>query len=274
MRVFHKAGSDIVEISKQVGRYNTAPYEISYTAGDFIYLAVDFPMNHFWVKIGDVNNDISAEMSVHYWSNNEWVEVVDLNDETVAFASSGFVSFTPNRDEPWEKESSNYSGESVDGLEDIVVYDKFWVRISFDQTLTSDVELKFIGSVFSSDDDLYSEYPIFNDSNFKTAFASGKTNWEEQHCVASELIIQDLKRKNVILGKEQILERSILVPASVSKVAELLFNAFGRDYNDSREAAKNNYDKRIDLSQYIIDKNSDGIPDPKEITHRQGWLSR
>jgi len=101
-----------------------------------------------------------------------------------------------------------------------VVYDKYWVRISFDLTLGATCALSFIGNKFSDDTDLFYEYPIFNSSNFLTAFKSGKTDWEEQHVKAAELIIDDLQKKSVIIGAGQILDRKKFIGASVCKVAE------------------------------------------------------
>jgi hypothetical protein len=107
-----------------------------------------------------------------------------------------------------------------------------------------------------------------------TSFETGKANWEEQHVKAASLIIQDLKKKGIIVGSEQVLEKSILAPASVCKVAEIIFNAFGRDYNDQRLAAKEEYEKRMDLSKYLVDTDNNGILGPEEVKYTQGWLTR
>jgi hypothetical protein len=155
-----------------------------------------------------------------------------------------------------------------------VVYDKYWIKISFTQNLDAGIELEWIGNLFSEDEDLFAEYPLFNDQTFLTAFESGKLNWEEQHVKAGDLIVQDLKRKNVILGSEQILDRSVLLPASVCKVAEIIFNAFGKDYQDHLLRAREEYNRRIDLSKYVVDSNNNGIQDAQETYASQGWLSR
>lgn len=274
MRIFFKDGSGINEISKQINSYKSDTYLLTMTDTDAIYIASDFPFNHFFLKMGSVVNSESADMQVSYWSDNEWIDAVNINDYTGAFSSSGFVDFTPDKDESWERSSTNYNGEIIDDLTSINVYDKYWVRIKFNASLTPAIELKWIGNKFSDDDDLYSEYPIFNDSTFLTAYETGKTNWEEQHVKAAELIIADLKRKNIILGKEQILDRAILMPASTSMVASIIYNAFGSDYETQRTQAKNNYKERIDLSKFITDVNNNAILDPEELRVTQGWMSR
>lgn len=274
MRVFFKDGSNIQEITKQINKYKSDTYMLTMTSSDAIYIASDFPLNHFFIKVGAVVNESPSEMIIDYWSGQGWTPVVNKNDYTEAFSQSGFVEFTPDRDVSWTCESSSYGSNSVQGLESIVVYDKYWLKISFTNNLDPSIDLEWLGNLFSQDDDLFSEFPIFNDQTFLTAFETGKTNWEEQHVKAAELIIQDLKKKNVIFGAEQILDQNVFLPSSVCKVAEIIFNAFGKDYQDQLNGARNEYMKRIDLSKYLIDKNNNGIEDAVDVVSFEGWLSR
>ena len=274
MRVFFKEGSSIQEVTNKINRYKSDTYLMSLGTSDAIYIASDFPLNHFYIKMGDVVNQVSSIINVKYWSNETWKSVVHVNDYTDSFSRSGFIEFTPDKDEQWTLDDTNSKGNVISDLSGVVVYDKYWIKITVDTTLTNAIELEYIGNVFSDDNDLYSEYQIFNDSNFLTGYEAGKTSWQEQHVKAADLIIQDLKRKNVILGAEQILERDILLPASVSKTAELIFNAFGNDYTDQIARARAEYKERIDLSKFIVDSNNDGIANPYEVRNAQGWLSR
>lgn len=274
MRVFFKEGSNVLEITKQITRYKSDTYLMSLATTDAIYIASDFPLNHFFVKMGAAKNLVASELVIDYWSANGWVPVVHINDYTESFSQSGFIEFTPDRDEHWTRENTNSSGQSVDDLESITVYDKYFTRIKVGTTLTDNIELEFIGNLFSEDEDLYSEFPIFNDASFLSCFESGKIDWQEQHVKAADLIIQDLKRKGIICGPEKILERDILLPASVCKVAEIIFNAFGKDYEDQLNRARKEYEKRLDLSQYMVDTNNNGIKDAVDVQYKQGWLSR
>jgi hypothetical protein len=274
MRIFFKESSVITDISKEINKYKSDIYIMSLGTSDAIYIGADFPFNHFYVKMGEVVNELNANVNIEYWDGTNWISAVHINDYTYAFSQSGFIEFTPDRDEQWLMESTKASGESITGLETITVYDKYWIKITVSSNLTSGIELSWIGNKFSDDDDLFSEYPIFNDATFLTGFETGKLDWEEQHVKAAELIVQDLKRKNVILGKEQILERDILMPASVAKVAEVIFNAFGNDYSEQRQHAKEEYLRRVDLSKYVVDTNNNGITDAVDVRYSQGWLSR
>lgn len=274
MRVFFKESSNLIEVTKQINKYKSDTYLMSMGISDAIYIASDFPLNHLYIKMGDVVNDINSSIGIQYWDGTNWISSVNLNDYTYAFSQSGFIEFTPDRDEQWLMESTKASGESITDLETITVYDKYWMKITVSATLKDNIELQWIGNKFSEDEDLYSEYPIFNDNTFLTSFEAGKSTWEEQHIKAAEIIIQDMKRKNIIIGKEQILERDILSPASISKVAEIIFNAFGNDYNEQRQHAKDEYLRRMDLSKYSVDTNNNGIVDAVDVRFSQGWLSR
>lgn len=273
MRVFFK-DSSVKELTNLVNRYKSGTYDLTMSSTNYIYIATDFPLNHLFVKLGTVVNLVPSTMSVSYWSGKTWTPVVHLNDYTNGFSNSGFVEFTPNRNSNWNLDTTSGNGNQVTGLESITVYDQYWTRISFSVSLTPAVDVEYIGNVFSDDDDLYAEFPLFNDSNFLTCFEAGKTTWEEQHVKAAELIIQDLVRKNIIIGAEQLLDRNILRPAAVSKVAEIIFNAFGKDYVDQLNRSKNEFINRMDLSKYIVDINNNAIKDTKENAANQGWLTR
>lgn len=263
MRAFYSGN----EITKYVQRLDQSSFSFSYVSGQYFYIASDFPFNHLFFKLG-TKNDIAATMKVEYYGSN-WNEVVNLEDETNAFFNDGFVQFTPNRNNGWSAVP-----DSTDLGLPYTVYDKYWLRVSFNQTLKPNVAFSYVGNKFTDDSDLFAEYPVFNDVNFLTAFASGKTNWEEQAIKAADLIIQDLQKGGVIVAPEQILDKKRFIGASVCKVAEIIFTAFGNDYIEQKKAAKEEYLSRLDLSQFNVDYNNDAILSPGEIVTRQNWLQR
>lgn len=274
MRIFFKDGAGISELTNKLNKYKSGTSVLSITDTDAIYVATDFPLNNFYVKMGEVINEESSVISISYWSGMGWVPVVNLNDYTSAFSQSGFVEFTPDRQVSWGMSNSNSAGQFIPELSTVTVYDKYWIKIEFSVTLTADIELDWFGSLFTDDEDLFSEYPIFNDANFLASFEAGKTTWQEQHVRAAEIIIADLIRKKVVMGGEQILDRKKFIDASISKVAEIILNSFGNDYVEQRKVAKEEYSKRLDLGQYSTDLNNDGILDSTDVSYRQGWLSR
>lgn len=274
MRVFYKDSVEISEITNHIKRVDSEYFTMDYISGDYIYLLSDLPFNHFYLSLGETVNAVSSSMKVEYYSSNGWVEVVNLNDLTGSLGASGHIDFTPDRQVSWIMRSTNDSSDKIEGLEGISVYDVYAVRVSFSDDLTEGVELNYIGHNFSDDIDLFSEFPIFNDSDFLTAFKSGKTSWEEQSIKAADIIIKDLKAKNVIMGAGQILDRSLFTNASIQKTAELIFSSFGSDYLNQKIEARKEYSQRMDMKIFKVDTNNNAIPDAKENTYKQGWLSR
>jgi len=265
MRIF----KNNTELTDKIERLDISTYSLTMTTTDFLHVATDFPFNHLYLKIGETKNLISSTMKVEYYGT-AWTEVVEVKDDTSALSTSGYVSFTPEKFNQW---SYVINSNDTLGLTK-VLYDKYWARISFSVNLTASIDLSFVGLKFNDDTDLFSEYPVFDDSNFMGAFKTGKTDWEEQEIKAAMIIVEDLEKKNIIVGPEQILDRKKFLGASVCKTAEIIFNAFGNDYIEQRKAAKEEYSKRLNLSQYNVDTNNDGVLDQKEIATKQGWLSR
>lgn len=117
MRIFFKDNSGVIEITNKLNRYKSDTYLMTMAPSDAIYLASDFPLNHFFVKMGEDANIINANLSVHYYGSQGWAPVVNKNDYTNCFLKSGFIEFTPNKDVPWLMSNTNSNGESVEGLE-------------------------------------------------------------------------------------------------------------------------------------------------------------
>jgi len=274
MRAIVKLSGVLNDLTKEFEKYKSGQATLSYISGDYLYLGSDAPFNHFYFKMGDVVNAVSASMAVEYWRNKEWISMIEVIDETSALSSSGFVSFVPNKNHNWSKSHTNFQNQVVSGLEGVVIYDLYWARISFSQTLTSNIKINWVGHLFSDDEDLYSEYPQFNSTSLKTCFEAGKIDWEEQHVKAADLLIKDLKRQGIITNTTQILDKEVYSLASVSRVAQMIFTSLGDDYSDNVSSAKEEYKARLDSSIYRIDSNNDAILDDKEKGSRQGYLSR
>lgn len=274
IRVFQKSGATLTDLSNGLSKYRGPGIDLTYSSGDYLYIGRDLPFNNFYLKLGTTVNAISATMVLEYWDGRAWVPTVEVIDETNALAQSGHVTFTPNREKGWNRESTSGSGESITGLESVVIYDKFWLRISFSATLTPAIDVTWLGQIFSDDIDLYSEFPVLNSANLLSCWETGKTNWQEQHAKASEKMIQDLIHQGIIQSGEQILKRQSYNLAATSKTAELIFTGLGDDYTDDAVKARESYKDRLDLSIHPVDKNENAILDTKEKFERTGFLTR
>lgn len=275
-RILYSDNGTISDLSNEVNNFHSESFELSdFVANeDYLYVGNIVPFNHFYLKMATASI-ASATMSVDYWSGQQWRPVVELIDNTEGLTQDGFITWVPDRDYAWvQSDTGGGSGQEITGLTSVTIYDKYWIRISFNNDLTDACSLSWLGQKFSSDEDLGSEYPELVTSNVLTSFEAGKTSWEEQHVKAAELIVRDLIKQKIIFAKGQILERESFMLPSVSKVAEIIFNSFGDDYQDQKLAARNEYKSRLDKSIYDVDYNLDGELEPGEMSARQGFLSR
>lgn len=272
MRFFHLASSTLVDYSNEVDRYLTENATLTYTSGDYLFIGQDLPFNHFFVKLATANAQ-NRTMTVEYWDGDQWRAMVEVLDDTSGLQASEFVEFTPDRDYLWSRDHTNYNGETITGLTDVVIYDLYWVRISFSGTL-DEVEISWIGNKFSDDLDLYEEHPRLNNSTLKTLFESGKTTWEAQHVKAAEIIIRDLKAQGIIHSPGQILKRQDYKLPSISQVAKLIYQGLGDDFKEDVVEMHNDYKSRLKTPLHKIDIDGDGRLGVAEKFRGQGWLSR
>lgn len=238
-------------------------------AQDFLYIGSRLPFNNLYIKL-KVPNTTTSEMTVQYYSNG-WTDVVELIDETDGLKQSGFINITPNRDTSWVKQTDS---STISGLETVTIYDQYWLRISFDVALDVTTELDWLGSIFSDDNDIAAEFPDLIKTSVLTSYEAGKTNWQEQHVKAAQILEHDLINRGIIDGSENILDRSWYRDASVQKAAEIIFGAFGDDYIDQRKLAREEYGLRLVRRLARVDKNENAIEEERESKSVTGFLSR
>lgn len=274
MRFLLKSGSTITDYSKDVKRYADGSATIaSLTAStDKIYIGQAWPFNHLYFEFTGVNADTSV-ITAKIYDGDEFQATVETIDETLSsgatFGQSGFITWQPDRDKPrWAYDDTDEMTE----LSSVTIYDMYWLELSFSANLTSGFTLKYVGNMFSTDNELYEEYEIFNRSNVKTAL--GVSTYKNFAIRASELTVSELKKKNVINHRGQILDRDSLILANVSKTAELIFSQMGDDYIDDVVKARNNFRDRIHNGLFGIDKTRDADLNRVERVKRQGFASR
>lgn len=238
-------------------------------ATDALYIGSKFPFTRKFLKVltGSANS-VASSVQVSYWYGNGWANATDTVDETATagatLARSGYLSFTPDKRYPWKREDTTVDGqEKITGLGTMTLYDMYWVRIKFSGAVSG--SLAWVGDVFCTDADLGSEHPDLLRSNVMTAYKAGKTDWEEQRMVASEVIIGDMKRFGVSSSGETLLSVDQLRRPAVAKTAELVFAGLGKGYEDSVKATRTEYVKRTDPAMFDTDNNLSGMVDPEEL---------
>jgi hypothetical protein len=273
-RVFYSDNGILRDISVNLNKYDLIESEFTYVSGeDYIYIGSRLPFNSLYFKVIQENSD-PANMYVEVFDGQSWQFVNELIDETGAFSQSGYITFTPDRDSGWSMEDTSGGGDFIPGLDSLKIYDKYWMRISFDADLTDPVSLSWVGHLFADDADLGSEYPDLVKTSVKTSFKAAKTDWEEQLVRASEVVIEDLMINRNIIDSSQLLDRYDYRSATIQKCAEIIFNAFGDDFVDQKQRAREEYQRRLSIPYKKIDTNANGIEEVSEARNGQGWLSR
>lgn len=273
-RIFYSDNGILKDFSVNLNKYDEVESEFNYVAGeDYIYIGSRLPFNSIFFKVVTKNTN-PANMYVEVFDGESWDFVNELIDETGAFSTSGYITFTPDRDSGWEMEDTAGGGDSIPGLESLKIYDKYWMRISFDADLSDEVSLSWIGHLFADDQDLGSEYPDLIKTSVKQSFKANKQNWEEQLVRASEVVIEDLMINRNIMDSSQILDRYDYRSATIQKCAEIIFNAFGDDFVDQKQRAREEYQRRLSIPYKKIDKNANAIEEVSEARNGEGWLSR
>lgn len=271
-RIFYSNNGILEDIGFLLNNYHAGSKTFaSFVASeDALYIGSRLPFNHFFLKVNSVNTN-DSNMKISYWDSSKWSEVAEVVDLTKTglktLSQSGFVTLVPSKHSNWIREDTNYSGNSVDDLTSIEVYDKYWLKITFSNDLSANTSIEWIGQKFSDDYDLGSEYSDLVRPEMIDAFESGKTDYEEQHVKAAEIIVQDLIDKKIICEKDQILDRNDFKLASVSKVAEIIYNSMGDDYSDNKDNARNEYRSRLKKTLPRVDTNKNAREDIREKFH-------
>lgn len=265
-RVIHQT----TDISTLVNDYRTGSYTFAYQTGQYLYIGSLLPFNNLWFEVG-TPNAVAATVSVSMWWGHQWVSAVDVIDGTSGLFNTGRIQWNTDIDEGWDLEQR---ASDVTGLSTFEIYNMYWARLSWSANLTPTMTLKYIGQKFSTDSILYSFYPDLQQSALLAAFASGKTTWDEQHYMATDRIIGDLKKRNIIKTRSQLLDYSLFSEAGCHKVAEILYKAFGLPYDEQRAAARKYYDESLNVKFFNVDIDATGRLDPIERDISTGFMTR
>lgn len=269
-RIIHSDNGTLEDKSVELNAIFTgsATLDLALT-DDYLYIGSDLPFNHRWFEVSSANA-VSSTMSVDIWNGNSWNAAVDVIDQTSSggktLAQSGYISWTTDRSESWGQDETT---ENVTGLTTLKIYNMYWVRLKVSASLTGSTAVSYVGHKFASDDDLGGYYPDLVSSTIMDAFETSKTTWNEQHFLAAEEIIQDIRRKRIAWNANQVVNWEQFNLAAIHKVALIIMAAFGDDYKDNRLDAKKAYDEAMNLKVFAVDSNADGhVQDVEKEPHR------
>jgi hypothetical protein len=275
-RIIWNDSGTLRDLSALLNDYRSGVAVIPFIAAtDAIYIGAEMPFNHKYFDVS-VSNALASAISIEIWNGTAWVPVVDLIDETASagksMAQSGKVSFAPDLDEAnWQREQDS---KRVIGLETTRITDLYWARVKFSANLTATFALKYVGHLFSDDGALFSQYPDLDNADLLTSFQTGKTDWKEQALTAAEIIVQDLRRKNVVMRREQIMDDTLFIQASVNKTAAIIYGGLGNGFTDSRVEAQKQYDITSNIKFYEVDRSAQGRATDCDKRAGTGFLYR
>ncbi len=244
---------------------------------DYIYVGQHFPFNNIYFDVNTVNA-VSADISIDYWAGqgNGWVAGVDILDDTssagVPLAKSGVVQFSPDRKYSWHRINDTENEPMPAGLETITIYNVYWMRISYNATLTAGTLLNRIVYLFTRSQQLDNIDTQIN--RFLDSFESGKTDWEDEIVTASQMLVADLRRRGLVTHYGQVLRFEDVTLAADLKTLILIYQNLGPGFRQKLEDARADYEKTLDMGRYTFDKNNDAFTDSGEITNKVKQLVR
>lgn len=275
LRLIYSDNGTLTDRTKEIESYNQDSFSFDYVSGeDVIYIGSKFPINNLYFAFGDTVNAINANMKVEQWYDTSFKEVVDLIDRTESFKQDGHITFQVNKDYAWYRSDTNYAGETVTGLETLDLYDHYWLKITFDQDLTASIDLRHIGYKFCNDTDIKSRVPWLLTTQLLEKFETGKSDWIDQEILASNDIVKDLKYRDIIKTKGQLLDWNDLTAACVYRTAVIILDNFGESYRDDRNEMEAKYQSYIKKSFPKVDEDFDGREDRDEIGFKKRYLIR
>lgn len=265
-KVVWKDNAALKDLSLGLSDFNSGAVPFALVAADDkLYLGSDFSFNHRFIDIKRANDSAAVISQIETWNGNSWDPVAQIWDGTEkngkTFAQSGILGWVPDRHSVWAREGST---EDIPELNTLKIYDKKWIRITFSADLAAGTELNYVGHRFSDDSALKGRYPDLMNPESLDAFEQGKTGWNEQHVIAAEELIRDMKRDLDIWSENQLLDWQLFQDAAVHKVATIIFTSFGRDYVDNLDTAEAAYAKARNKKIFNIDRNANAILRPAE----------
>ena len=225
---------------------------------DALFLGSDQPFNHRYIKVSTANTSTAA-VAVSIWTGSAFTAAVDVIDFTSVggktLAASGIIQWTTARTSGWVRVADS---ADVTGLTGTAIYDMFWTKMTFSANLYASTALAYIGQKFSDDSLLGGYYPDLVRSKLMAAHTSGKTNWDEQHVLAGEELVRDLRVRRYVTSGAQVFDWELFAVPAMHKCANIIMAGLGEDYADRATDAQEAYQSELENTMAGLDRNKDG----------------
>lgn len=223
-RVFYDDGSNLTDITRQVGHIDDRNFTVNYVTGHYIYLATDYRFNSRYFQVTTAA-DATVSMTVEFWNGKEWLAFQDLQDDTLgstagSLAENGCVQFCADCENWCCYCSDRNSPLTIAPFTDMVLCGcKYFSRISF----SADVNftLDYVGTLLCNHGDLCNWYPDLCNSSLLECFEPGKTTWDEQALLASNQVIKCIRQ--MVGDKWDRIRLEDYATAAIHKTAEIIY---------------------------------------------------
>ena len=261
----HYNGTSLSDQTTQLNNYFQGDATLSVGGGKYLYLASQTPLITRYVGLA-AEAATAATLSVEYYAGKTqgWVSAAYLRDETDGLSASGSFVIQPNKDTPWVVIDDT---SDVTELSSFTIYGMYWCRLSL--SVETSVDFNWLGYKFCSTTDINAQYPSLNKTRVYEAFGAGKTNWEDESVLASELVSQDLKRYYTLDSLSQIASLDVYKHACIHRAAMLIWSGLGDVGVDNAERAFNAYQDSLKFAMTSGDADKDGVVSKTEAEPRQ-----
>jgi len=247
-------GTSLLDLSQELETAFDSLTPIELGPSKYLYLGSKLPLSNLYFELA--SSPTGANVSLEYYTNSGWQPVRYLRDSTDDLSESGHIQFSSFRDKHWYKVSNTNELPELSSYE---IYDRYWLRISLDTDATLTAE--WLGEKYCTSLDVVREYPGLDRPQVYALFSDTKTTWDNQILIASEILSKDIVYRYSLVSSDQITDPDAFRSACVSRVAALIFKAFGDSGVDDAARALDEYDSRMRAAQPSIDANGDGLPD-------------
>lgn len=257
-RVLVDNAGTFTDLTKEVSSYTAGLASVTLGVGDFLYFGSFLPFNQKYLELSP-GSTASASLTIELWDGANWKVCADVLDYTELLGKplgkSGTLQFNKVDEDNWGLESRSTDVPALAGAPEI--YGKYWLRLSLSSAAS--LGLKYVGSMFASHDDFVGEYPFLRNANLINAWKDGKTDWKAELVKASEYVIADLKKRNIIIERSQVIEQSVLLEPTIHRAAVVIFSGLGvKNYEAEIKMAADGYKRSMDLIKFEQDVNGNG----------------
>lgn len=260
IRVFYSDNGTVSDLS--LGLQESGDVNVPFVAADdYIYIAQSMPFNNFFLEVS-TPNDQASSIVIETWDGVQWRNAVDILDGTsvggVTLARDGVIQFSPDKDEFWDLVEDSRDEPSAFGIQnDVVLFNSYFIRVSFTADLNAATDLNRIGYLFATDEQLESIDPEID--NYLTSWGgASKTDWNEQLMLGSQFVVTALQSRGMIFSRGQILRIEDVSLAAAYRTLVLIYSKFGEGYESQRADALEQFNNFLSIQRFSFDKDQDG----------------